>query len=232
MNRLSAIHLLMTQKKFKNYVEIGVFNGHIFFKIKSFFKIAIDPDFKFRKLRVVGKLFLNPYNFFNQYFQTSSDQFFEKNAPNVFRNKTIDIALIDGMHEFAFATRDVLNILKYMNTNGVIIMHDCNPITVEAACSFKEWETRHFKGIWNGDVWKTILYIQSFRKDLYVFVLDCDHGLGVITKLKDPQKVTRFQYSKQEIEQLTYEDFNANRTAYLNLKPVDYFFEYFQLNNK
>ena len=230
MNRLLAIQLLMTQKNLKNYVEIGVFNGHIFFRIKSFFKIAIDPDFTFSKFRIFGKIILNPYNLFNQYFKTTSDDFFKNNAPNVFRDKKIDIALVDGMHEFAFATRDVEHILERMNDNGVIIMHDCNPLTFEAACTFKEWENRNFSGTWNGDVWKTILYIQSCRTDLDVFVLDCDHGLGVVTKSKKHDKTSPFHFSMEEIDRLTYDDFNANRTAYLNLKSADYFYEYFQLN--
>jgi|YelNatPaOPRAMG01_1025707.scaffolds.fasta_scaffold00994_22 hypothetical protein len=231
MNRLLAITLLMKHKKLKNYVEIGVFNGHIFFRIKSFFKIAIDPSFRFTKFRVLGKMILNPYNIFNQYFKMASDVFFEKYAQKVFQTKKIDIALVDGMHEFEYALRDVNNIVENMNPNGVIIMHDCNPLTSEAACTFKEWEERSFSGTWNGDVWKTILYIQCCRKDLNVFVLDCDHGLGIITKSNEQHQTFPFQYTKEEIEGLTYNDFNANRVDYLNLKPSSYFYEYFDLGN-
>ncbi len=230
MNRLLAIQLLMTQKKLKNYIEIGVFNGHIFFRIKSFFKIAIDPDFTFTKARILGKIILNPFNLFNKYFKKTSDAFFENDAKSVFGDKKIDIALVDGMHEFAFSTRDVEHILERLNENGVIIMHDCNPLTPEAACSFNEWQNRNFSGTWNGDVWKTILYLQCCRADLDVFVLDCDHGLGVVSKSKGHhQQTSSFNYSKQEIDQLTYNDFNANRVAYLNLKSADYFYDYFHL---
>ena len=62
MNRLDVIQALMTQKGLKNYLEIGVENGHIFFRIKSRFKVAVDPKFIFDASRRFGKALLNPYN--------------------------------------------------------------------------------------------------------------------------------------------------------------------------
>lgn len=68
--------------------------------------------------------------------------------------------------------------------------------------------------------------MQSLRKDVNTFVLDCDHGLGVIT-FGTPEKV--MNYTKEQINALTYEDFNKNRKDFINLKPAEYFFEYFGL---
>jgi hypothetical protein len=226
MDRLEVITTLMKQKRLKNYFEIGVYNGHIFFRIKSTFKIAVDPDFVFDKLRQAGKMFVNPYNIFNRFFRKTSDDFFEQDAPQVFANKNVEISLIDGMHEYAFAVRDVENTLKYLSGNGVIVMHDCNAETKEANCSFNEWKERNFTGTWNGDVWRTILYLRCYRNDLNVFVLDCDHGLGIVTKGKPEQMLN---YTKEQIEKFTYEDFNVNRTQWLNLKPANYFYYYFHL---
>ena len=78
MNRLKAIQLLMKYKQLKNYLEIGVFNGHIFFRIKSKLKIAVDPDFTFDKLRIFGKIILNPLNIYNKYFKKTSDLFLKR----------------------------------------------------------------------------------------------------------------------------------------------------------
>jgi hypothetical protein len=227
MNRKKVIQTLMKQKNLSKYLEIGVFSGHIFFWIKSKFKIAVDPYFKFNQFKKSAKLLLNPFNFFNQYFEKPSDDFFKENAPQIFSDTKLEIALIDGMHEYLFALRDVENALRYLSANGVIILHDCNPRKKENAVSFAEWEARDFKGTWNGDVWRAVLHLRSLRKDINVFTLDCDHGLGVVT-FGEPENP--LNYAAKEIEKFTFEDFKANRSSWLNLKPADYFYEYFQVS--
>jgi len=224
MNRLIVLKALMQHKTLRNYLEIGVFNGHIFFRIRSGFKVAVDPDFAFDNTRKAGKLFLNPYNFYNQYFQKTSDDFFANDAASVFAKEKVELALIDGMHEYEFALRDVENTLLHSKENCVLILHDCNPLTKDAACSFREWNDRHFTGTWNGDVWKTILHIRSLRNDLTAFVLDDDHGLGVIVKKKNEHPLP---YTKEQINRFTYEDFDANRKKWLDLRPASYFYEFF-----
>lgn len=224
MDRLAIIQLLMKKKKLNNYLEIGVFNGHIFFRIKSDFKIAVDPEFRFDTLRKAGKILLNPYNLYNRYYPKPSDDFFRDDAPALLANKTIDISLIDGMHEYDYALRDIENTVEYLSDNGVIIVHDCNPLTAESACSFAEWSARDFSGTWNGDVWKALLHIRSQRKDLTAFVLDTDHGLGIIVK-KPADRVLDF--SAHQIEHLSYADFDRNREEWLGLRPGNYLYEFF-----
>jgi hypothetical protein len=226
MDRLQIVQTLMKQKKLNNYLEIGVFNAHIFFKVKSNFKVAVDPEFRFDGLRKAGKMLVNPYNFYNRYFEKTSDDFFGEDAPALLENKKIDIALIDGMHEYAYALRDVENTLRYMSESAVIIMHDCNPQTKQSSVSFSEWKANHFEGIWNGDVWKAIVHLRSLRNDINVFVLDCDHGLGIITR-KNPE--SKLGFRQEEIPGLRYEDLDENRKVWLNLKPENYFYEYFGL---
>jgi len=225
MNRLSIIKTLMQQKKLSNYLEIGVNNGHVFFRVNSTFKLAVDPEFTFDTARKIGKTIVNPYNIFNRYYSKTSDAFFEEDAPEVLSQKKVQLALVDGLHEYAFALRDVENTLQYLANDGVIIMHDCNPQTKEEAGTFEEWRVRG-KGQWNGDVWKAVLHLRSTRNDINVFVLDCDQGLGIITKGK-PENMLKF--SQPEIRALSYEQLNDNRKTWLNLKPADYFFEYFGL---
>lgn len=225
MNRLAIIKLLMQQKKLKNYLEIGVFNGHVFFRVRSHFKIAVDPEFAFDAARKMGKLFTNPYNLFNTYIQKTSDDFFAMDAAKLFAEKKIQLALVDGMHEYSFALRDIENTLKFLSDDGVIIMHDCNPQTKEEAGSFEEWRKKG-AGQWNGDVWKTVVHLRSLKNDINVFVLDCDQGLGIVTKRKPENNLS---FSTEQIRALTYDDFNAGRQQLLNLKPASYFFEYFNL---
>jgi hypothetical protein len=225
MDRQQVIHTLMRARKLKNYLEIGVFNGHIFFRIKSKFKVAVDPFFRFSTGRKIIKTLINPYNLYNQYFQKTSDDFFTQDAARVIGNRKIEISLIDGMHEYDYALRDVENTLQWLSQDGVIIMHDCNALSREANVSFADWKARNFTGTWNGDVWKTIMHLRT-RSDINVFVLDCDHGLGIITRAR-PEHV--LSYTPQQIAAFTYEDFNKNRKAWINLKPPEYFYEYFRL---
>ena len=210
----------MRQKNLKNYLEIGVENGHMFFRVRSSFKIAVNPRFLFDFSRRLGKSLINPYNFNNQYFEKTSDAFFAQDAQRVFVAKKLQLALVDGMHDYPFALRDVENSLSYMQENGVIVMHDCNPQTVAAAGRFEDWKT----GEWNGDVWRTIIHLRSQRPDLTVFVLDTDQGLGIVTRQK-PNSMLDF--TPDQIQALTYDELTRNRATWLNLKPAAYFYEYF-----
>jgi hypothetical protein len=214
----------MRNKGLRNYLEIGVFNGGVFFRVKSTFKVAVDPEFAFDASRKIGKTIINPLNLFNHYFQKTSDDFFAKDAPALLGKNKVQLALIDGMHEYSFALRDVENTLKYLTEDGVIVMHDCNPQKKEHAGTYEEWRKKG-SGHWNGDVWKAIVHLRSYHDDINVFVLDCDHGLGIITKSKQEKKLS---FTEKEIHAFTYEDFDAHRNEWLNLKDPSYFQEYFK----
>ena len=141
----------------------------------------------------------------------------------------LDVAFIDGLHTFSQSLQDVQNTLRYLNKNGVIILHDCNPLSETAALPAKsireiqELNPPGFNGIWNGDVWKTIAYLRATRKDLHVFVIDCDSGLGIITK-GTPENL--LEYSVEEVKNLSYSDLASNRHSMINLKDISYL-EYF-----
>lgn len=226
LNRLTVIKTLMRQQGLTNYLEIGVFNGHIFFRVPSTFKIAVDPEFRFDNVRKFGKLFANPYNIFNRYVEKTSDDFFAQDAPGLFADKKVQVALIDGMHEYNFALRDVENTLRYATDDVVLVLHDCNPATKQSASNFEDWKASGYSYWWNGDVWKTILYLRSLRKDLTSFVLDTDFGLGIVVKKKNERPLS---FTKEQIDRLTYEELEANRKEWLGLQPAEYFYEYFGL---
>lgn len=228
MNRLVVLQDLVKQKKLDKYLEIGVCTGYIFFRIKCSFKVAVDPKFEFGAFNTWGKVFNFPHNLSNQYYEKTSDDFFEKDAAKVFEQVKPTLSLIDGMHEYHYALRDIEHTLHYMPEGGVIVVHDCSPKSKESAASYDEWAADGFKVLWNGDVWKAIVHLRSLRKDINVFVLDCDHGLGVITKAK-PESTLPF--TQADIEKFTYNDLAANREKWLNLKKPEYFYEYFNITD-
>jgi len=219
MERLELIQELIERRNFKTYLEIGVLGGYNFFKVKCRNKIAVDPHFRFNWKGKVGEILRNGANLRASYYEMKSDDFFSQHARKLFEKKPIDVALIDGMHELDFVLRDVDNILRYLADDGVIVLHDCNPVLEEAACSFSEWKARGFTGHWNGDVWKCVAYLNSNRPDINIFVGDCDHGLGVITK--EPRKLPESTLSLETVRALTYKDLDKDRSRLLNLKTCE-----------
>jgi hypothetical protein len=192
----------------------------VFFPIRCKRKIAVDPEFRFNWKGRVGETIRNPSNINAKYFETTSDDFFENQSTGVFCKHPLDIALIDGMHEFDYVLNDVNNCLRYLSDDGVLLLHDCNPLSNEAEESFARWKNRGFAGYWNGDVWKVIPYLRKYRPDLNVFVADCDHGLGVISI--NGKKVEATDSGRDEFRNLEYRDLDKNRTELLNLKPVSF----------
>ncbi len=223
VDRVYVISEIVAKKCAKTYLEIGVREGECFLRINARKKIAVDPQMEipFRKKRKF--IFRNINNLFNRYVNLTSDDFF-KNVQNYLGGNKLDVVFIDGLHTYEQSLRDVENSLKYINDDGIIIMHDCNPMTEEAAypaSSTQEGEHRNipgFTGEWNGDVWKTVVHLRSLRSDLDVFVLDCDQGLGVITK----QKATScLAYNLEEVYNLSYKDLDRDRVRLLNLQPTN-----------
>jgi hypothetical protein len=64
------------------------------------------------------------------------------------------------------------------------------------------------------------------RRDLNVFVLDTDCGIGVVTAGQPSGPL--LSYSLEQIKNLTYKDLSANRKGFLNLKPVAYLNDFLQ----
>lgn len=224
MNRLFFLKKLFRKKNFKTYLEIGVFTGRVFFSVPAHNKIAVDPEFRFTTSKKIRKVFRRFSNLWAKFYEKTSDDFFADDASNLFQKNKIDVALVDGMHEYNYALRDIENSLKFLEREGVVFVHDCNPETKEAGVSFEEYKKRGFIEDWNGDVWKAIVHLRSLRNDVNVFVLDCDHGLGIVSFGKPENKLN---FTREQIAALTYEQFNENRKEWLNLKEPSYFFDYF-----
>ena len=169
MTRIEVLNALIKKKDVQNYLEIGVNRGKCLFNIVGTKKrFGVDPFFNFSLWKKVRACILNPHTLKNDYFEVTSDTFFEENAALLEAN-ILDLAFIDGLHTYGQSLKDTLNTLKYLDNNGVIVLHDCNPLDELAAYpansiddaradleNHKDW-----KNIWNGDVWKTIVYIRK-----------------------------------------------------------------------
>ena len=231
MDRIEIVQAIIDKIKGKTYLEIGVQAGESFFPVNSKTKIGVDPKFVInlswaqkvkRKISNILKLQKE------MLFEMTSDDFFY-NKSSVFNKNKIDVALVDGLHTHQQSLKDVLNCLKYMNDKGVIVMHDCSPLSeamaypAQSIDDAKKLNLPGWDGRWNGDVWKTIIYLRSFMRDLNVFVLDCDFGIGIVAKGK-PENV--LNYSVKDIEQMSYRDLDSRRSQMLNLKKPESLYEF------
>ncbi|MBC7915520.1 MAG: class I SAM-dependent methyltransferase [Pyrinomonadaceae bacterium] len=227
----ACIDKLKKKKSTVNYVEVGVQTGLCFFKIKADKKIAVDPNFIIKPVKKIKAYLKNTSNFNNQFFELTSDDFFAKKADHLKEIGGIDVIFIDGLHLYEQVVIDVENALSFLNPGGVILLHDCNPVSEAAATrghspiEIRKNPPPGWTGEWNGDVWKAIIELRSRRTDISVTVFNCDYGIGYVTRNKPESMLS---YSAEEIKTLEYKDLDQNRQELLNLRDTSVLTTYYE----
>jgi SAM-dependent methyltransferase len=230
VNRIKAVQQALDGRGKRVYLEIGVSHGLAFRRITADEKIAVDPAFK---LSARSRKLADAKAPATHYFETTSDAFFA-NETAFLEQHGIDVALIDGLHTYKQVLCDVENILRYLRSDGVIVLHDSNPASASIAypaTSYADFRAQNrWRDIllltvpaWSGDVWKAIVHLRSTRHDLRVAVLKCDRGVGLVRKASPESPLS---YSAAQIEALNYADLAADRKRLLNLKPPEYLGEF------
>jgi hypothetical protein len=189
------------------YVEIGVRDGESFRLARADNRIGIDPD------RWPSMATLEPEE---QFFEMTSDEFFDLQSDTVLGEASVDVALLDGLHEFRQVLRDFHNLERFMRPDGVVIVDDCNPLSAERASDVP------VGGAWNGDVWKLAAYLVAERPDLHVTTIDADEGVGVITGFAGPKPAVDDAII-EKYKSLPYGHLEASRSQILNLRPPSSF---------
>ncbi len=142
---LAAIHRRLTPLA---YLEIGVETGQTL-ALATSAEVAVGVDPAEQPLE-------SPLPPGARVVRLTSDEFFARYSPHdVFGQRRVDLAFIDGMHLFEFAFRDFLNCERWCDSWATIVMHDCLPILPVAA--ERERRTR----FWVGDTWKAVVAIAS-----------------------------------------------------------------------
>jgi len=77
-----------------------------------------------------------------------------------------------------------------------------------------------WNGAWSGDVWKAIVHLRALRKEVNAFVLDCDTGIGVVTKGSPTDALS---YTEGEIRAMDYSVLRGARKSLLGLQPSESF---------
>jgi len=185
--RWDLIDYLIKKYDYKDYLEIGCDRDQLFSRIKLENKIGVDP-----------------YSGGN--VRKTSDDFFLEN------NKTFDLVFIDGLHTYAQVKKDILNSVKFLNINGIILVHDCLPNTMSKQA------VPRYKMQWNGDVWKAIVDLRQDH-DLDIYTCEMDQGIGIIKKNKN----TSVLKLSTEIDKLKFKDYFDNYKEYMRVINLDEF---------
>jgi hypothetical protein len=148
--------------KRENYLEVGIFKGATFQSVIAGTKwgVDIDPAFDITKLPRNTTVFVSPSD--NFFAELSSDKMF-------------DMIYIDAEHTFAQAYRELVHSVNHLNNWGVVLLDDTVPFDKIAAISDESESKReairvHGSNKWShqGDVWKLIMQVSEFHKDLVV----------------------------------------------------------------
>ena len=174
------------------------------YNYKEYLEIGCDKDQLFSKISLKKKIGVDPYSGGN--IRKTSDDFFLSN------NKTFDLVFIDGLHTYTQVKKDILNSIKFLNHNGMILVHDCLPDTMSKQA------VPRYKMQWNGDVWKAIVDLRQ-DPNLDIFTCEIDQGISVIKKKKNSSGLKL----STEIDKHKFKDFYYNYKEFMRVINLNEF---------
>ena len=189
--RWDLIKHLIEKNGYKDYLEIGCDQNQLFSKVEIDNKIGVDP-------------------FSGGNIRKTSDAFFSSNTDK------FDIIFIDGLHTYDQVKKDIINSVKCLKENGIVLVHDCMPD------SLAKQAVPRFKMKWNGDVWKAIVELRQ-NKELDIYTCEMDEGIGVIKK-RTNSEILKINKS---INKLKFKDYYDNYRNYLRVIDINEFKEKF-----
>jgi len=208
LRRTHIINYLISLIEAQQYLEIGVRDPNKNFNnIKCKHKFSVDPGIEFKD---------NPVD-----FKFTSDVFFEKLKRNDLKIKSdikFDVVFIDGLHISDQVEKDITNSFEFLNENGFIVLHDCNPPSEFHQREQYDFVNSPARTFWNGTTWKAFYKFRHLT-GLYSICFDTDWGVGVISKKKYPF----FDTIKDPIQNEFYEYslLNEFRDQHLNLRSFE-----------
>src|SRR5262249_27493830 len=208
---LDLLPMIHSHLRPRTYMEIGVFDGQSLVLARPETRaIGVDPDPKVTRP-------LGPNTSLR--VMTSDDYFASAHVSADLGGLPIDLAFIDGMHQFEFALRDFINIEKHSSPNSTVLIHDVYPLNRLTA------ERERKTLFWSGDIWRLILILRKHRPDLAVNVIaTAPTGLGVVRGLDPGSRVLaeRMDEIVREHLALDYSVLDADKAGMLALYPNDW----------
>jgi hypothetical protein len=157
------------------YLEIGGDFGAAL-AVSRTRSIAVDPPPQIGPDPFAGKPWLKLY-------QEPSDEFFRSHtAADVLEGEPLDLAFIDGLHQFAQVVRDLEHVERWSHPRTLALIHDVLPQD-----AWQPTRAAH-AGAWTGDVWRVVPFLEQHRPDLRCWLVDAaPTGVLVIAGL-DPTR--------------------------------------------
>jgi tetratricopeptide (TPR) repeat protein len=195
----------------RTYVEIGVFRGDSLKLAKPpTLAVGIDPAPQLTESPAEGQ----------KVFAETSDAFFAGHDLRAeLGGLPVDLAFIDGMHNFEFAMRDFANLERYCTRDSAIMIHDCYPVDRESAGR----TVRHVN--WSGDIWRLIVLLKKYRPDLSVNTIGTTPtGLGLVRNLDSDSRflLENQDRLREEFLALDYSYLDEDMPGKLNLFPNEW----------
>lgn len=206
--RIAAIH---DHVRPRAYLEIGVAQGRtIALARPDTVAIGVDPE-----PRIEPPLGPNV-----QIFPLPSDEFLARSElTSIFNVHPLDLAFIDGMHNFEFALRDFIGVERLSTMKSTILIHDTYPLDRVTA------DRNRTTVFWSGDTWRLVLALKKYRPDLSIHTIaTAPTGLTVIRNLNPGSRVLAERRETIIAEFLTvdYSALDHDKSATLNVVPNDW----------
>jgi hypothetical protein len=195
----------------QTYIEIGVHTGKSLRLARPVTRVlGLDPAPRLKK----------PPTANTRIYAETSDAFFaHHDVIALLGGARLDLALIDGMHQFEFALRDFINLERLCHRRSVVLVHDCYPLDERSAA--RERST----GFWTGDVWRMLLLLLKYRPDLSIQTLAASpSGLGLILNPDPDSRLLAEAYPRlvEEGLRLEYAALERDKAGLLKRFPNDW----------
>ena len=209
--KYDLINWFAKEYDFSSYLEIcTLITGNYFDKVDSnFFKIKDCINYYVEEYDSVfskhGNAILKDHDFkilpFDDYLKKIID-----------KNQKYDVIFVDAFHTVEHTIRDLEAALSLLNSNGIIIAHDCYPDSEALIGPLK-------KGAWCGQTYEG--YIRFLLKNSHFenFVINIDYGCGII---RPSYKSTIKRDFAVDVDKLSdWEYYWDHHIQLLNLKSID-----------
>ena len=146
----------------KKYLELGIYDASNINIISSVVEYTVGVD--------NSKMFTIEGDFI--FHEKTTDQFFLDNK------ELFDIIFIDADHQYESVVRDFENALKILNPNGIVLVHDTDPINEQ-----------YTEPGYCGDSYKLNEYLENKHPELaYITLPFSESGLTLINYRKNLRK--------------------------------------------
>jgi len=174
------INHMIQVKDYSSYLEIGIHAGHCFMQIACDNKTGVDPSPQYTSPNI---------------FVMTSDEYFN----TIPEDDKYDLIFIDGLHLEEQVDRDIKNSLDHISDSGLIVLHDCCPVTVHDIREDYYDFTTPSKTHWNGTVYKSLIKLRYTNSNIEVYTVDTDEGCGIINPRGKQELYTNEIFSCEDV---------------------------------